>query len=241
MAASQSNSMTFTTYHWENLLLKGQANWLPAVGGFLATVLRLLGNLALPDTGGDELLFLVPVERADSRADAAGATHARPRPAGRFGTLRTLLCHLQGRLWLAGVGERSLCVGHWLASWRHGGNGAASEDSGAGADGDGGVRTVMVAEGGWVVFWGESKKKKRITVIETMYKVPPIQQLSSTSGYVTETWATLVTAAEAGDKNKQPEWKSITAFNTAASQRTHTHDYGKRDMCHYTAWWHLGK
>lgn len=157
MAASQSTSMTFSTYHWENLPLKGQANWLPAVGVFLAPVLRLLGNRSLSDAGRAELLFLVPVERADGRADAADAARARPRPAGRLGTLWTLLRHLQRRLWLAGVRQRSLNVGHWLAGWRHSGNGAASEDSGAGTDGDGGG-TVMVIEGWRVVVWGRKWK-----------------------------------------------------------------------------------
>lgn len=70
--------MTFSTYHRENLLLKGQAKWPPAVGGFLAAILRLLGNRLPSVAGTAELLFLVPVERADSRADAAGAARTRP-------------------------------------------------------------------------------------------------------------------------------------------------------------------
>lgn len=157
MAAS-NNSMTLSTYHRENLLLKGQANWPPAVGGFLAAVLWLLGNRSPSDTGRAELLFLFPVERAGSRADAAGAARARPWPAGLLGTLRTLLRHLQWRLWLAGVGQRSLNMGHWLAGWRHSGNGAASEYSWARTDGDGGG-AVMVIEGWWIVICGPEKAR----------------------------------------------------------------------------------
>lgn len=134
--------MTFSTYHRENLSLKGRADRLPAVGAFLANVLRLLGNHSPADGGRAELLFLVPAERADSRADAAAC--ARPRPAGRLGALRTLPRHLKRRLWLAGVGQRSLNVGHRLAGWRHCGNGAASEDSGAGTDGDGGGAVMVI-------------------------------------------------------------------------------------------------
>lgn len=130
------------TYHREDLSLEGQANRPPAIGAFLAAVLWLLGNRPPSDAGGAELGLL---ERAGGRADAAGAACAGPRPAGRLGALRTLLCHLQRRLRLAGVGQRRLNVGGRLAGRRHGGHGAASEDPGAGADGDGG-RAVAVAE-----------------------------------------------------------------------------------------------
>lgn len=112
----------------------------------MASVLRRLGRDSSSDAGGAELLFLLPAERADSRADGAGAACAGARPAGRLGTLRTLPRHLQRRLRLAGVGQRSLNVGHRLAGWRHGGNGAAGEESRVGTDGDRG-RAVMVVEG----------------------------------------------------------------------------------------------
>lgn len=167
VAVSKSTKMTFSTYHRENLLLKGQAKWPPAVGGFLAAILRLLGNRLPSVAGTAELLFLVPVERADSRADAAGAARARPWPAGLLGTLWTLLCHLQRRLRLAGVRQRSLDVGHWLAGWRHSGNGAASKDSRAGTNGDRGG-AVVVIDGCWVVIWGKNRKG---TIMWNEYRV----------------------------------------------------------------------
>lgn len=171
VAPTQISSMTFPTYHWENLLMKRWADWLPAISSFLAGDLWLLGNLLFPSAGRDELL-LVSVDRADSRSDAASATHARPWSAGRFGTLRTLLCHLQRRLWLAGVWKGCLNVGHWLAGWRHSGNGAASEDSWAWTDGDGGG-TVMVTEGRWVVIWGKNRNKNDVEWIRIWTQCHP--------------------------------------------------------------------
>lgn len=161
MAAWNRISTTFSTYHRENLLLKGQANWPPTVGSFLPGFFWLLGNQSLSAVGGAELLFLIPGGRVDSWANAAWAAHTRPGPAGWLGTLRTLLGHLQRRLGLAGIGQRRLYVGHGLAGWRHSGNGTTSENSGTGRDGNGG-RAVMITESWWVVVW-ESNEKRRWT------------------------------------------------------------------------------
>lgn len=119
----------FSTYHSENLLLEGDANGPPAVGGFGAATFGLLATGLPCRAGGAELLLLVPVHRG-----AAACT--RPGPAGCFGTLWTLLGHMQLRLRLAWVGQRGLNMGHRLASRRHGGNWAAGEDSGVWTDGD---------------------------------------------------------------------------------------------------------
>lgn len=123
---------TFSTYNNKNLLLVGQTERLPTIGGILPTVLRLLGNNLPSSRGGAEPLILAPVKRGGGQAP----TGSRPRAAGRLGTLWTLLRHLQRRLGLAGVGQRRLNVGHRLAGWRHSGNGAASQDSGAGTNGN---------------------------------------------------------------------------------------------------------
>lgn len=77
MAVSKRISRMFFTYHSENLLLIGQANRPPTVGGFLAAILCLLGSDLPSNTGMAELLFLVPAVRADSRAHAASATCTR--------------------------------------------------------------------------------------------------------------------------------------------------------------------
>lgn len=50
-------------------------------------------------------------------------------------------------------------MGHRLAGWRHSGNGAASEDSRAGTDGDGGGAVVVVG-GRRVVVCGRVEKNR---------------------------------------------------------------------------------